>query len=80
MVIQAIREFNRAIPFRPYEIRMARGERYLVPHPDFSTVSPKGSWVIVFDREERPHHLSSLLIESTTLLNGTRRKKRRSRT
>jgi hypothetical protein len=70
MVIQSIREFNHASPFKPYEIRMASGERYVVPHSDFATVSPKGSFVIVFGKDERPHHLSTLLIESVSLLNG----------
>ena len=74
MVIQSIREFNHANPFRPYEIRMASGERYRVPHPDFAMISPKGSFVIVFGKNERPHHLSTLLIESASLLNGHRRK------
>src|SRR5579871_6191991 len=75
MVIQSIREFNRAVPFKPYEIRMASGERYVVPHSDFATVSPKGSFVIVFDRNERPHHLSSLLIECAAPLNGHHKRK-----
>ena len=47
MVIQSIREFNRAVPFKPYQIRMVSGETYEVPHPDFLSVSPKGSFVIV---------------------------------
>ena len=80
MVIQSIREFNHATPFRSYEIRMASGERYRVPHPDFVSVSPKGSFVIVFGKDERPHHLSTLLIESASLLNGHRRRKARKRT
>ena len=75
MVIQSIREFNRAVPFKPYEIRMASGERYVVPHSDFATVSPKGSFVIVFDRNERPHHLSSILIECAAPLNGHHKRK-----
>ena len=44
------------------------------PHSDFATVSPKGSFVIVFGKNERPHHLSTLLIESVSLLNGHKRK------
>ena len=78
MVIQSIREFNHASPFKPYEIRMASGERYVVPHSDFATVSPKGSFVIVFGKDERPHHLSTLLIESVSLLNGHKRKAKKS--
>lgn len=33
MVIESIREFDRAVPFRAYEIRIASGKRYVVPHP-----------------------------------------------
>jgi hypothetical protein len=75
MVIKSIREFNDAVPFRPYEIRMASGQRYRVPHPDFATISPKGSYVIVFDDDECPHHLSAFLIESASWVDGHRRRK-----
>jgi hypothetical protein len=77
MVIQSLREFNRAVPFVPYEIQMAGGAHYQVPHPDFILISPRGSFVIVTDQEERPHHLNSLLIERASLLNGKRRNRKR---
>lgn len=75
MVIDSIREFNRTVPFTPYEIQTASGERYTVPHPDFISISPKGSFVIVIDAKERPHHLGSLLIERASLLNSQSRRK-----
>jgi hypothetical protein len=75
MVIDSIREFNRTVPFTPYEIHAASGERYTVPHPDFISISPKGSFVVVIDAQERPHHLSSLLIERASLLNSQSRRK-----
>ena len=78
MVIESIREFNRAVPFVPYEIHTASGERYEVPHPDFIMVSPKGSFVIVFDPKdpkETPHHINALLIERASLLNSHGRRK-----
>jgi len=77
MVIESIREFNRAVPFVPYEIHMASGERYEVPHPDFIVVSPKGRYVIVVDARDRPHHLNAILIERATPLNGHRRRRRK---
>ena len=49
MVITSIREFNRAVPFTPYEIQTVSGERYTVPHPDLISVSPKGSFVVVIN-------------------------------
>ena len=77
MVITSIRGFNRSVPFVPYEIRTVSGERYTVPHPDFISISPKGSFVIVIDAKERPHHLKALLIERASSLNGEGRRKDR---
>ena len=77
MVIESIREFNRAVPFKPYEIRMVSGERYVVPHPDFVSVAPRGTFVIVYGRNDHPYHLSALLIEHASALDGIRRKGRK---
>ena len=63
MLVETIRELNRASPFVPYEIRTNGGERLRVPHPDFVLVAPRGGWVIVTDENDRPRHISSLLIE-----------------
>jgi len=79
MVIDSIREFNRAVPFRPYEIQMASGERYAVLHPDFVSISPRGSFVVVIDRQDKPHHLNAILIERASLTNGHRHKQKRRR-
>jgi hypothetical protein len=76
MVIESIREFNRAVPFVPYEIHTASGERYTVPHPDFISISPRGSFVVIIDAQDRPHHLHALLIERASLQNGRSRRKR----
>jgi hypothetical protein len=79
MVIESFREFNRSVPFVSYEIRMASGGRYSVPHPDFISISPRGSFVVVIDSRDRPHHLDALLIERASLTNGHRRRKARKR-
>lgn len=75
MIIDAIRELNQKVPFEPYEIRMASGEKHRVPHPDFVLVSQRGNYVIVVDAKDRPHHLSTLLIEEAVVLNGSARAK-----
>jgi hypothetical protein len=75
MVIESIREFNRTVPFSPYEARMASGERNVVPHADFVSVSPRGSFVIVFEKIEPPYHLGAIASESATPLDGHRRRK-----
>jgi len=75
MVIQSIREFSRAVPFKPFEIQMVSGERHLAPHPDFILISQRGSFVIVSDADECPHHLSTLLIERASPQKSRRRRK-----
>jgi len=52
MVISSIRDFNRAVPFKPYKIQMVSGESFLVPHPDYVSVSPNGSLVIFFEPDD----------------------------
>jgi hypothetical protein len=80
VVIKSIREFNYAVPFVPYEVHMASGETYEVAHPDFVSISPRGSYVIIIDAEERPHHLNALLIDRASPLNGHKPRKNRKRT
>ncbi|MSU57962.1 MAG: hypothetical protein EXS35_07235 [Pedosphaera sp.] len=79
MVIESIREFNRTVPFVPYEVRTNGGETYAVPHPDFISIAPRGSFVIIIDKHERPHHLSAILIERVSPLNGHARHRVRKR-
>ena len=37
----------------PFTLRMADGNEYPVPHPDYISVSPKGTFVTVYDDDER---------------------------
>jgi hypothetical protein len=71
MVIEALRTLNHAVPFKPYVIRLASGEKYTVQHPDFISISPRGLQIVLFDEEERMHMLSPLLIVAATPLNGS---------
>ncbi len=82
VAIESIRKFNHAVPFVPYEIDTVSGETYEVPHPDFVMIAPRGSFVVVFDPNDRkdiPHHISALLIERASLLNGQKRRGTRKR-
>jgi hypothetical protein len=81
MLIDVIREFNRAVPFKPYEICTNGGERLRVPHPDFIMVAPRGTWVIVTDERDHPRHISSILIEEIAPLrkSPSRRRSRKRR-
>lgn len=66
MLIDVIRTYNKAVPFKPYQIRTNGGEVVTVPHPDFILIAPKGSWVEVVDEMDRPRHISALLIEEVS--------------
>jgi hypothetical protein len=82
VVIESIRKFNRAVPFVPYEIHTVSGETHEISHPDFISIAPRGSSVVVFDPKDRkdvPHHISTLLIERASLLNGQKRRRARKR-
>ena len=37
----------------PFSLRMADGREYAVPHRDYISLSPKGTFVTVYDDEER---------------------------
>jgi hypothetical protein len=60
VVIESIRKFNQAVPFVPYEIHTVSDETYKMPHPDFISVSSRGSYVVVIDPKdprEAPNHI-----------------------
>ena len=42
MTVQQLRAALRAVPFRPFEIHMADGRSFHVPHPDFLLMTPSG--------------------------------------
>jgi hypothetical protein len=55
-----IRSALAAQPFRPFTIRLADQRTFLVPHPEYAYIHPKGRFVIVthddgsFDLAEMP--------------------------
>lgn len=67
MLIQHIRELNKTVPFRPYQIRLTSGMVHSVTHPDWILIAPKGSWIEVTDADDNGHFISSLLIEEVIL-------------
>jgi hypothetical protein len=70
MLSELIRSYLRAVPFQPFVIRMNDGREFNVPHPDFATVSPKGTRIHVFDDREGGADVSALLVASVSLLNS----------
>jgi len=78
MLGTTIKEFARATPFVPFVLQMNDGRRFTIHHPDYVSVSPQGSRVIVYDQAEHETHLSGLLVASVEpLKNGKSRRTRR---
>ena len=70
MLSELIRSYLRAVPFQPFVIRMNDGRQFNVPHPDFATVSPKGTRIHVFDDREGGADVSALLVASVSILDS----------
>ena len=64
MLASTVRDYLEENPFVPFYIQMNDGRRFLIPHPDFAGVSPKGSTVTVYGDDDGSRVLSSILIAS----------------
>ncbi len=53
----------------PFSLRMADGKKYHVPHRDYISLSPKGTFVTVYDDEEKFYILP--LITMTGIASST---------
>jgi len=53
---------------KPFTIQMADGQEYEVPHSDYISVSPKGTFVTVYDDEE---HFFVLQLRTMTGIGST---------
>jgi hypothetical protein len=52
MTIRQLRAAHRAIPFHAFNVHMADGRMFHVPHPDFLSMSPTGRTVIIYQENE----------------------------
>jgi hypothetical protein len=43
-----IRRVHSAAPFKPFSIVLADGRSFYVPHPDFLSVAPKGTALVLW--------------------------------
>ncbi len=63
-----IRELLKAVPFRPFIIRMADGREYRIEHPDFVLAAANDTpQIVIEERNGQTHFLSVLLISSIEL-------------
>lgn len=60
--LREIRACLAAVPFRPFTIRVTDGRAFHVPHPDFLTVTPRGT--ILFEKGDDSAYISALHVVS----------------
>ena len=56
-----IRSALKAHPFRPFTIHLADQRSFLVPHPEYAYVHPKGRFVIV-TQDDGSYDLADMLL------------------
>ena len=62
MTIQQLRAAHKATPFSPFKVHMADGRQFMIPHPDFLSMSPSGRTVIIYQEDEDLSILDLLLM------------------
>lgn len=43
-----LRKVREAVPFQPFDIVLADGRAFGIPHPDFISIAPKGSALMLW--------------------------------
>ena len=62
-----------AVPFHPFLIRMADGQRYRIDHPDFVLAAANEvPQIIIEEQDGRVHFLSALLVTSVERVKARR--------
>ena len=46
-----LRKVGEAVPFRPFDIVLADGRAFPIPHPDFLSISPKGRALMLWAKD-----------------------------
>jgi hypothetical protein len=62
MTTDQLHAAHRAVPFRPFTIRMADGRSFHIPHPDFLWIMPPGRTVAAAHEDGVAHTLDLLLM------------------
>jgi hypothetical protein len=67
MTIEQLRTTHHATPFQPFTIRMADGRHFLIPHPDFLSMSPSGRTAVIFHADGSASIVDLLLMTELEL-------------
>lgn len=64
MTLEAIRQARDATPFKPFVIRTADGNDFVVPNHDSLLVAEQGKTLIVVTADQKFHILATELVSS----------------
>lgn len=78
MTIEHVRKLHAARPFQPFEIHLADGRTFAVPHPELLMQSQSGRTIAVACPDDTFETIDLLLVTSITQLgNGSSGRRRR---
>jgi hypothetical protein len=67
MTIEQLHTARNSKPFRPFNIRMADGRTFSIPHPDFVSMSPAGRTVVIYHPDDSASIVDLLLMTELEL-------------
>ena len=67
MTVEQLRTTLGTKPFQPFTIRMADGRNFVIPHPDFLSMSPIGRTAVVFNADGSASIVDLLLMTELEL-------------
>ena len=72
MTIEQLRRAKNNRPFRPFDVRMADGQRIRVGHPEVLLVPPKAERTFVVAHNDETYQIIDLLLVATLGFGGAR--------
>ena len=57
MTVEQLREALTAAPFKPFRIHMANNRTFVIPHPDFMSIGPRGRTFVVHSQDGNVSHV-----------------------
>jgi hypothetical protein len=71
MTVKQVRSARGAAPFHPFNVRMADGRSFHVPHPDVLSMSPPGRPVIIYHENDELSILDLLLMTGIEMVQSS---------
>ena len=73
MMIDGLKQWHEARPFKAFVMRLTNGRRLVVHHPEFLARSPSGRTVTLYSLDESAETIDLLHVVSISAANGKRK-------